>query len=232
MRIQDALQQAKEKMRSVTDQPMFEAELLLAHVLKKPRPYLYAWPEQVLSEAALTQFLRLLQRRYEKEPIAYIMGTKEFWSLPLTITPATLIPRPETEVLVESVLKAYPRDRHLKIADLGTGSGAIALALASERPHWDIHAVDSSEQALEVARKNAQQLQLHQVSFHHGNWCTALLSTDFDAIVSNPPYIAEMEWAQYAEGLAFEPRQALVSGKDGLEAIRTIIQTAKHCLKP
>ncbi|TAK77218.1 MAG: peptide chain release factor N(5)-glutamine methyltransferase [Gammaproteobacteria bacterium] len=231
--IQQALAQAQEKLTAIADNPALEAELLLAHALNKPRSYLHTWPTQSIPDDALTRFQQNLKRRCNKEPIAYIIGAQEFWSLPLIVTPDTLIPRPETELLVELVLTTFPEcDTPRKIADLGTGSGAIALALANERPQWQIHAVDCSDKALQIAQKNAEQLGFHHISFHHGNWCTALPETDFDAIISNPPYIAETEWAQYADGLAFEPYQALVSGKDGLEAIREISQAAAGYLKP
>lgn len=204
---------------------------MLAYALEKPRTYLHAWPDHIVPNVAVERFSHYLKRRCQKEPIAYLTGKKEFWSLELSVNADTLIPRPETELLVELILKRFPQD-NVKVADLGTGSGAIALALASERPTWQIHAVDVSEKALEIARKNAQQLGFDKISFHSGSWCTALPCSGFDIIVSNPPYIAESEWEQYAEGLTFEPHNALISGLDGLHAIREISQSARHCLKP
>lgn len=231
--IQHALATAKNLLSVITDNPVFEAELLLAHILKKPRAYLHAWPDAQLSNDQSNKFADYLQRRRNNEPIAYITGKREFWSLNLTVTPDTLIPRPETELLVECILDIYRNaNAPIKIADLGTGSGAIGLALAHEKPSWQICATDISENALQIARKNAQELALYNLSFCQGNWCTALPCNDFDVIVSNPPYLGEMEWEAYAHGLEFEPRDALISGLDGLDAIRTISHSAKECLKP
>jgi release factor glutamine methyltransferase len=229
--IQQALLKAKKILSVVTDNPALEAEVLLAYVLNKPRCYLYAWPEVTLSKEQSKEFANCLQRRYLKEPVAYITGRREFWSLDLFVTPDTLIPRPETELLIENVFELYC-DSHLKMADLGTGSGAIGLALAHEKPDWQIFATDISESALQTARNNAQQLALKNISFYQGNWCTALPCGGFDAIISNPPYIGELEWEIYADGLKYEPRDALVSGCDGLDSIRTISHSAKHYLKP
>lgn len=231
--IQQSLQEAKNNLATITDNPILEAEILLAYVLGKLRSYLHTYPEQTLTGEQVKQFAEYVQRRCNKEPIAYITGTKEFWSLELRVTPDTLIPRPETELLVESVLKIFPEpDSKIKIADLGTGCGAIALALAQERPKWHIYAADISENALQIARKNAQRLAIKNISFCLSNWCTVLPFSDFDVIVSNPPYIAETEWRTSVFGLAFEPMNALVSGKDGLDAIRKISQQAKHYVKP
>jgi len=230
--IQQALQRAKKILSVVTDSPALEAEILLAYALNKPRGYLYAWPEITLSPEQSKEFATYLQRRYQKEPVAYITGRREFWSLDLSVTPDTLIPRPETELLIESVLEMYGDTTRLKMADLGTGSGAIGLALAHERPSWQIFATDISESALQTARNNAQQLALENIYFFQCNWCTALPCGGFDAIISNPPYIGELEWEVYADGLKYEPRDALVSGLDGLDSIRTISHSAKHWLKP
>lgn len=227
MTIRLSLHEAKEKLLAL------DAEILLAHILHKPRSYLHAWPEHTLTDEQAKQFAEYVKRRSNREPVAYITGRQEFWSLELSVNSDTLIPRPETELLVETTLKlAGDSNPRMKVADLGTGSGAIALALAHERPTWQIYATDSSEHALQIARKNAQQLAINNISFQFGNWCSALCEEDMDIIVSNPPYIAETEWERYASGLEFEPRQALVSGMDGLEAIRTIIQSASRYLKP
>ncbi len=230
--IQQLLQEAKRTLALMTDQPALEAELLLAEILKTSRLFLHTWPEKEVSEEEVRRFDNYIKRRCQKEPIAYIIGKREFWSLEFLVSPATLIPRPETELLVETVLtlcEETPAVR--KIADLGTGCGAIALSLAHERPAWQVHAVDISEAALQIARKNAQQLAINHVSFHQGNWCTGLSDSDFDVIVSNPPYLSEAEWPSYVDGLQFEPKSALVSGQDGLDAIRAISQSAKYFLK-
>lgn len=231
--ILDLLQQARTALIAVTEQPAREAEILLQHVLGVSRSHLRAWPEQVVADEQVALFQSFVARRLQKEPIAYITGQQEFWSLPLAVNAATLIPRPETELLVEKVLDLFP-DQHsaIRVADLGTGSGAIALALAVERPSWEVCAVDVSQSALQIASKNAQRLELKNISFYLGNWCTALPDLEFAVIVSNPPYIAETEWADYADGLAFEPRTALVAGTDGLDDIRVIIRDAKRYLSP
>lgn len=226
-----ALQEATHQLSSLAEQPLLEAQILLAHVLQQSRTYLHAWPERFLTEAQLNEYQSVILRRVAGEPIAYIIGEREFWSLPLSVTADTLIPRPETELLVEFVLQ-HVVEPNAVVADLGTGSGAIALALAHERPAWQIYAIDCSDKALQVASFNAQQLGLNNVSFLLSNWCTALPHLMFDVIVSNPPYIAETEWDVYAAGLLFEPKNALVSGKDGLDAIRVITQTAHSFLKP
>jgi len=233
MTIQQALREAKNLLSIVTDNPVLEAEILLAHVLDTSRSYLHAWRDAKLNGDQSRVFADCLMRRRNKEPIAYITGSREFWSLDFLVTPDTLIPRPETELLVESILNTH-KESHafIKMADLGTGCGAIALSIAHEKPDWQIVATDVSESALQVARNNASRLALHNVSFYQGNWCTALPSDGFDVIVSNPPYIGEVEWEAYAEGLLCEPRDALISGLDGLDAIRTISHSAKQYLKP
>ena len=229
--IQQALSYAVLQLQTIADAPVLEAEVLLAFVLRKERSYLYAWPQATLTSAQEDQFASYLHRRLQKEPIAYITGSREFWSFELQVTNATLIPRPETELIVETVLNAFPPATCLQVADLGTGSGAIAAALAKERPNWEIFAVDNNEATLKVAQDNAKRLDLPNISFFAGNWCEPLAALRFDVIVSNPPYIAETEWADYAAGLAFEPRGALVAGEDGLSAIREISCGAKQLLK-
>jgi len=225
-----ALSEAAQLLSIITDVPQLDAEILLCHILQVDRSYLRAHREQSLSPLIEQQFAALIQRRAQGEPIAYITGHAEFWSLDLKVTPDTLIPRPETELLVECVLREFPQPTGMAIADLGTGSGAIALALAAERPQWEIHAVDSSVKALAVAQQNAQQLN-SKIAFHLGSWCHPLPRQHFNVIVTNPPYIAESEWAAYAGGLKFEPPQALLAGPDGLDAIRHIILMAKEYLK-
>jgi release factor glutamine methyltransferase len=215
---------------------MFEAEVLLAHTLSVSRTYLYTRWAQTLDEAKATRFADALQRRCQQEPMAYIIGTREFWSLELKVSKDTLIPRPETELLVELVLTLFAdKNKQRIIADLGTGSGALALALSHERPAWQFYATDINSDTLQVACDNAQQLGLTNIIFSQGDWCTALpshLHASFDVVVSNPPYIAEHDWNSYADGLAFEPRCALTSGVDGLDAIRAISQGVKPYLMP
>lgn len=235
--IQQLLAAATERLAGITDSPHLEAELLCAHVLQTTRIQLRAHPEQRVSAATQALFDDYLKRRCQREPLAYLIGYREFWSLSLAVTRDTLIPRPETELLVEQTLNLYPdKTACIKVADLGTGSGAIALALASERPLWQIDATDISKNALAIARDNAQRLGLHQVSFWQGNWCDGLpdlASTDaYDVILSNPPYLSDTEWHLYADGLAFEPKDALLAGEDGLAAIHVIADAARYRLKP
>lgn len=203
-----------------------EAELLLAHVLGKSRAWLYAWPEFKPDAAPAAAFERLIDARRRGEPIAYLTGRRAFWSLDLDVTSAVLIPRPETELLVELALARMPTDVACAVADLGTGSGAIALALARERPLARVLATDASNAALEVARANAQRLRIANVAFAHGDWCEPLGDARFDLIVSNPPYI-EAGDPHLGEGdLRHEPASALASGSDGLDAIRRICAQA------
>jgi release factor glutamine methyltransferase len=203
-----------------------DAELLLAHALGVSRARLYAWPEEEPDTVQRAAFERLVEAREQGEPIAYLTGRREFWSLELRVTPHVLIPRHETELLVELALERIPRDRAFRIADLGTGSGAIALALARERPLARVTATDASATALDVARGNAERLGVGNVGFAAGDWYAALGDARFDLIVSNPPYVAADD-AHLAQGdLRFEPASALASGADGLDAIRHIVAGA------
>ncbi|MBN8728078.1 MAG: peptide chain release factor N(5)-glutamine methyltransferase [Xanthomonadales bacterium] len=201
-----------------------EAEILLAHALGRSRTWLFAWPEFEPDGAAEATFWRLVGARQGGKPVAYLTGRRGFWSLELEVTPAVLIPRAETERLVELALERIPQARHAAVADLGTGSGAIALALASERPMAKVLATDASLDALAVAASNARRLGLRNIQFAEGDWCAALGDRRFDAIVSNPPYI-EAGDPHLAQGdLPHEPPAALESGADGLDAIRAIIR--------
>lgn len=203
-----------------------EVELLLLHVLGRERSWLFAHATDAVEPATEAAFAQLLQRRIQGEPVAYLLGRRGFWTLDLTVSPATLIPRPETERLVELALERLPKDRPLQVADLGTGSGAIALALASERPLAQVLATDMSPQALAVAAENAGRHELVNVRFEHGSWYAALGQERFDLIATNPPYIAADD-PHLAQGdLRFEPATALASGADGLDDIRVIIEGA------
>lgn len=208
------------------DTARLDAEVLLAHILDKPRSHLHAWPEKNLSSEQLLLFQQLLKKRSKGEPVAYLTGQREFWSLPLNVTPATLIPRPETETLVALALKVIPADRPARIADLGTGSGAIALAIARERPLCDVIATDISAAAIEVATTNARRLDINNVEFLYGSWCEPLATHGFDVIVSNPPYICNADPHLQAGDVRFEPRNALAAGPQGMDDMQNIARCA------
>jgi release factor glutamine methyltransferase len=226
----DLLTQAAADLAAISDSPALDAELLLAHVLGKSRSVFRAMPELEISMTDSQHYSALINRRKNREPVAYIVGHKEFWTLDLLVNQHTLVPRPETELLVETALGLFDEHEKIQAADLGTGSGAIALSLASERPHWQIDAVDISQNALQVASNNAQRLGIRNVSFYEGCWLTALPARQYQLIVSNPPYISEAEWPEYQAALAAEARSALVSGADGLDAIRAITVNASQYL--
>jgi release factor glutamine methyltransferase len=211
-----------------SENPHLDAELLLSHTLKKPRSYLFAWPEYQLTAEQHQQFQQLLARRLKGEPIAYILGEKEFWSLALEVTPDTLIPRPDTELLVELVLQTLPTTTTQTIADLGTGSGAIALAVAKERSHWQVIATDKYPATLAVAKRNADQLALSNIRFYIGHWCDALPAIRANAIVSNPPYIAADD--RHLADLSFEPKHALIADENGLRDLNDIVDHAQKYL--
>jgi release factor glutamine methyltransferase len=214
------------------EDPAVEAQILLAHVLERDRGWLYARPEHVPAPAQRRAFERLLARRRDGEPIAYLTGCREFWSLPLKVTPATLIPRPETEHLVEAAL-ALGLPTGARVVDLGTGSGAVALALAHERNDWSITATDISPDALAIAAENARQLGLSRVDFRGGDWFDALPpSSRFGAIFSNPPYVADEDPHLTQGDLRFEPRNALAAGPEGLDTLRRLISGAPAFLQP
>jgi len=232
--IQSVLRDATQKLQVLPQaSPALEAQVLLCHLLGRPRSHLFAWPEQRLGEAQVAAYRGLLERRLSGEPLAHITGLREFWSLTLKVSPHTLIPRPETELLVEQALACPPPSGPVRVADLGTGSGAIALALASERPTWRIDATDRSAPALALARKNAQALGLGHVTFYLGDWFAALPpQARYDLILSNPPYIAANDPHLDQGDLPAEPFGALVAGPDGLRDLRRIVREAGNWLNP
>jgi len=224
-----ALARARAALHTRSDSPQLDAELLLAYTLRRPRSYLGAHPEQRLDVATLDRFERLMGRRAHGEPLAYLTGEREFWSLALAVTPDVLIPRPETELAVERCL-ALRTDAHADVVDLGTGCGAIALALATERPVWHLVATDRSSAALDVAQGNARRLGINNVEFLRGDWFKPLNGRRFEIIVSNPPYVAAADPALTA--LRFEPVTALTPGNTGMEALRIIALGAREHLVP
>ncbi len=232
--IGQALEIAQTHLSTLPDgTPRLEAEVLLAHILGTPRTHLIAWPDKRLSTRQQASFQALIRRRLQGEPLAYLTGQREFWSLPLMVTPATLIPRPETERLVERALELIPKDARREIVDLGTGSGAIAAAIATERPLSNIIATDVDSASLAVASANFLRLGLSNVTCRPGEWCTALPDQHhFDLILSNPPYVAEGDPHLQQDGLPWEPVAALTGGADGLRDICNIIRQAPAHLKP
>lgn len=215
-----------------SDSSKLDTEILICFVIAKARSFLLTWPEHKLSTSQAKQFAELMLRRVQGEPIAYIVKLREFWSLPLQVSPATLIPRPDTEVLVELVL-THHRAARLSCLDLGTGTGAIALALASERPQWQIEAVDYSNEAVALAKSNADNLALTQVNIYQSDWFNQVAEDKrFDIIVSNPPYIDENDHHLNEGDVKYEPKTALVAADNGLADIKIIACHALNFLKP
>ena len=218
---------ATQTLTSHSETPRLDAELLVCDVIEQPRVQLFSHPERELTSAEEKQLKKYIKRRMAGEPVAYLVGYKEFWSLRIMVTPDVLIPRPETELLVEWALENLP-EQPLRVADLGTGSGAIAIALAHERPNWVIDATDHSKKALKIAKRNAAWHRTTNIHFYHGQWCQALPDKNYHAILGNPPYIASDD--DHLKQLKYEPAAALHGGEDGLEAIRIIIEEAKTYL--
>ncbi len=226
MQIQPLLTHATAQLQVSSESARADAEILLAHCLQKSRTYLFTWPEKELEPAVEAQFKQLLALRCNGVPVAYLTGYREFWTLNLRVTAATLIPRPETELLVEAALAKIPTNASCDVLDLGTGTGAIALAIASERPLAKIIAVDASTAALAIAAENVQTHGLSNVMLQHSDWFTALSAQRFHLIVSNPPYIEQQDPHLQQGDVRFEPLTALASGEDGLEDIRHIVAHA------
>jgi len=217
------------KLAGLSDSAKLDCQILLAHVIDKPTSYLYTWPEKSLSDEQKQAFILLLNRRIQGEPIAYIVGCREFWSLNLFVSPATLIPRPDTEVLVEQVLENH-QSKALSCLDMGTGTGAIALALASENQAWQIDAIDFNEEAVRLAQLNAKQLALDHVNIFQSNWFGSIpFEKKYHVIVSNPPYINPEDIHLELGDVRFEPKSALVANEQGLsDIIKIIFQAKKH----
>lgn len=233
--IKTLLEQAAIQFALLSKTPRLDAELLLCHILKKDRVYLFSHPEKILSRDEHQQWKNLLEQRCLQVPIAYLVGQKSFWDLDLLVNEHTLIPRPETELLVELALgrgdpPVVARHDVVNVLDLGTGSGAIALAIAKEKPDWKITAVDFSLEALKIAKINAEKNNIHNVDFFQSDWFSEV-KNKFDIIVSNPPYLAENDPHLLTEEIRHEPRSALVANQNGLEDIEKIIADARQHLK-
>lgn len=228
--LQQILERTEKYLAVFTEDAKIEAELLLSYSLNKPRSFLYSHPQTPISPQQQEKFTQLLNRRLKREPLSYILQQQAFWNIDLNVTKDVLIPRADTELLVEIIFENYSKNKKLNIADLGTGSGAIALSLAKISPRWKISATDISVSALYVAQQNAEKLQLKNVQFFLGNWCQALPAELFDIIVSNPPYIAKNDPHLLQPELNYEPKLALISGEKGLNAIEAIITQAGQFL--
>lgn len=228
--IKQSLINATQLLEASSPSARIDAESLLCHLLKCNTAHLAAWPEQSLDAKHVQQFNTLLEKRKAGTPVAYLTGNKEFWSLPFNVTPATLIPRPETETLVEFVLNKFSSQKKLSLLDLGTGCGTIAIALANEKPEWVITATDISDEALTIAKKNAKQLNIKNIEFIRSSWFEKLKNKTFDVIVSNPPYIANNDTHLTMGDVRFEPEHALKAGKQGMDSIQAITAEAKNHL--
>ena len=225
-----ALRQIAAALTATSPSPVVDAEVLVMHACVLERSGLIARAGTALTRKQQLRLQTLLARRQAGEPISYITGTREFWSLRLQVSPATLIPRPETELLVEQALARIPMAATWTLVDLGTGSGAVAVALANERRQCRVIACDTSKDAIVTARKNAMQHNLERIEFHLGEWFAPLADYKFNMIVSNPPYICDDDPHLNRGDLRYEPLSALTSGPDGLDAIRHIAAHAPHYL--
>jgi release factor glutamine methyltransferase len=220
-------------LQTASDSWQLDTEILLAAVLEKQRDYLHTWPDTELTLEQAQTFERAMQRRERGEPVAYLVGKQGFWDIEVVVNEHVLIPRPETELLVESAIALYQNrfNESMRVADLGTGSGAIALALANTFPRWCITAIDVSEAALAVAKANARRLRLNNVEFSLASWCDGFDGEQFDLIISNPPYVAPDDRHLEQGDIRFEPKSALIAEEDGLAEIKKIAQQSATHLK-
>jgi len=231
-RINSVLYEAARALAACSDSAVLDAEVLLCLTLNKERSYLRAWPDKELQPEHTAKFWTLIQERLKGIPIAYITGNREFWSRDFHVTPDVLIPRPDTELLVELSLKLIPPDKPIKIIDLGTGSGIIAITLAAECPHALVSATDFSLAALRIAQLNANKHHINNIQFYQSNWFANVPDAKFHLIVSNPPYIAEDDVHLKQGDIRFEPQTALCAGEQGLSDIKIIAETARNRLEP
>jgi release factor glutamine methyltransferase len=230
--IQEVLDRACMVLDRVSDSARLDAEVLLCHCLGKQRSFLRAWPDRQLDSVQADRFWRLLEQRRQGQPIAYLTGEREFWSRTFNVTPDVLIPRPDSELLIELSITLLADKQACKIIDLGTGSGILAITLAAERPLAKVWATDISSGALEVARQNAERHATSNVLFVNSHWFDKVTDTDFDLVVSNPPYIADDDPHLREGDVRFEPQSALISSETGLKDIRLLAEQARDHLKP
>ena len=229
--IQTLLTNSVTRLSRTSDTPHLDAEVLLCHCLSKNRSYLRAWPEHHPSEMQSLQFRALIERRCQGEPIAYLTGQREFWSRPFKVSPDVLIPRPDSELLIELSLQHLPSNQACKIIDLGTGSGILAITLAAECPLANVIATDISANALSIAKENAKQLAVGNLRFLISDWFDAVTEINVDLIISNPPYIAADDPHLQQGDVRFEPESALISAEEGLKDIRLLATQARSHLK-
>lgn len=233
MNVSETLKQAIADLNLTSPSARIDAEVLLCSVLGVSRAYLYTHPEARLAAEMYRAYRHLIEQRMDGQPIAYLLKHREFWSLSLTVSPETLIPRPDTELLVEKTLALLPSEETINLLELGTGSGAIACALAVSRPNWKIFASDISEKALLIAKKNATQHQCRHITFLHSDWFEHIpTQPKFSAIISNPPYLSDSDPHLEQGDLRFEPKHALISGANGLESLQWIIEHSYNRLLP
>ena len=231
MTIQQALQQARQNLADSSPTARLDAQVLLSHVLQCNTAHLLAWPEKRLNEDQRANYLQLIQQRQQGRPVAHLTGSREFWSLNFSVNDSTLIPRPETETLIEFILDKFSDNKKLKLLDMGTGTGAIAITIATEKPGWEIYASELSADALKLARDNSDCHQTNNITFIQSNWFNNIKDKDFDIIVSNPPYIANHDPHLLAGDVRFEPQSALSAGITGMDDIEHLCLHAKNHLK-
>ena len=229
--IQTALNQAIDQLQHLSESATLDAEVLLCHCLGKSRSFLRAWPDKSLSTEQAEQFWRLIKQRQQGQPIAYLTGEREFWSRSFMVSPDVLIPRPDSELLIEISLALFSPQQVGNMLDLGTGSGILGITLAAERPTATVTATDISPAALQIAQANARQLGVNNIRFLQSNWFAAIADTAFDLIISNPPYIAADDPHLQQGDVRFEPQTALVSPDNGLQDIRILADQARNYLK-
>jgi release factor glutamine methyltransferase len=230
--IKTLLAHATNTLTSYSDTPLLDAEVLLGFVLNKPRTHLRAWCDNTLTAQQITSFEGLIKQRQQGTPIVYLTGTREFWSRDFTVTPDVLIPRPDTELLIELSLELIPKNQVVKLIDLGTGSGIIAVTLAAERPDANVTAVDTSLAALAVAKHNAQHHQLTNIEFYQSDWFANVPKSLFDLVISNPPYIDPDDEHLQQGDVRFEPQSALIADNQGLSDIQIIADKTRSYLTP
>jgi len=230
--IQSVLRDACNKLATISDSAWLDAEILLCHCLDKPRTFLRAWPEKALNDAQLNLYQKLIWQRQQGVPVAYLTGSREFWSRDFKVSKDVLIPRPDTELLIELSLKLMVDKQSIKLIDLGTGSGIIAITLAAENPFALVTATDISTNALKIARHNAKMHHINNICFKQSSWFSDIDDNNFDLVISNPPYIAANDPHLQQENIQHEPQKALISPEQGLQDIRIIANQARRHLNP